>query len=90
MDLIILRPLRKEKVSFLAKNLGAPFVVSFMALIGVNSVFVIAGQTSLSNLVTISAYILLGVGIFLQIISAILVGKYSEHREKASVRDNPV
>ena len=77
----------RRKHGYFAKNLGVPFVISFMALLGVNSALVIAEQTTLSNIVTMSAYILLVIGIVFQIISGILGNKSVESMEKASMRD---
>ena len=79
---------RGEHGSFFAKNLGTPFVISFMVLLGFNSALVTAGQTTLSNIITMSAYILLAIGIVLQIVSGILSDRHLETREKESIRDD--
>jgi len=71
----------KVKVStaeYLRENLGAPFIIGFMALLMICAGLLIQGNSSLANDLAVYAYYLLVIGVFLQLASSLKYGKSKE------------
>ena len=52
---------------YVKENWGAPFIVAFMSLLIVTSISMVAGLSSLADIVAVYAYSALVVGVFLQL-----------------------
>jgi len=63
---------------YFRKNLGAPFIIVFQALLLVCAGLLIAGNAELANEVATGAYFSLVIGVVLQLISFLKHGKQEE------------
>jgi hypothetical protein len=63
---------------YFRENLGAPFIIGFMALLIICAGLLVQGNSSLANDAAVYAYYLLIIGVFLQLASSL---KYREREE---------
>ena len=63
---------------YFRENLGAPFIIGFMALLIVCAGLLIQGNSSLANDVAVYAYYFLVIGVVLQLASYLKYGKSEE------------
>lgn len=68
-------------LKYFRKNLGAPFIISFQALLLVCAGLLIHGNSGLANEVAVYAYYLLVIGVVLQLASFLKYGKRHETSE---------
>jgi len=69
---------KASTATYFRENLGAPFIISFMALLIICAGLLIQGNSSLANDVAVYAYYLLVIGVVLQLASYLKYGKSEE------------
>jgi len=69
---------KASTAKYFRENLGAPFIIGFMALLIVCAGLLIQGNSSLANDVAVYAYYFLVIGVVLQLASYLKYGKSEE------------